>query len=65
MAFMDGASMWKFGLWLRRRYQEVIRRARDAGELVAGSGVPEIELAKEWEEQVNAQLVKPPRALYC
>lgn len=57
--FNDSESLAKLGSWLARRHRECSRRLAEALDALKACGVSEAELAKEWEAQINAQVVKP------
>lgn len=58
---MSYEARWTFGVWLRRRYTETVRRLSEATAVVGSCGVSERELGMQWDAQVQAQLKKVPR----
>ncbi|EJD44915.1 hypothetical protein AURDEDRAFT_64944 [Auricularia subglabra TFB-10046 SS5] len=61
MQALDELHAWKLGQWLCKRYLAAQRRLAEANDLIRGSEETEIELGRQWEEQVKAQLTKLPR----
>ncbi|EJD40664.1 hypothetical protein AURDEDRAFT_69821 [Auricularia subglabra TFB-10046 SS5] len=62
MRALNDASLWKIGVWLRRKHGEAVRRLAEARIALASCGVDEQELRAQWAAQVKAQVQKPPRA---
>ncbi|KZV94701.1 hypothetical protein EXIGLDRAFT_586684, partial [Exidia glandulosa HHB12029] len=59
--WLQHESMWKVGRWLLRRYNDAVERRNNVKLILDRSGVTRADLALEWQAQVTAQLVKPPR----
>lgn len=59
--FNDAEGLKKLGQWLARRFHSAEQRLSAAVRILAACGVSEAELAREWEAQVAAQIVKPNR----
>ncbi|EJD42054.1 hypothetical protein AURDEDRAFT_45402, partial [Auricularia subglabra TFB-10046 SS5] len=58
---MDAKALWLTGSWIRRRFLDAQKRLREAVDRLRGIDVPEAELYRQWELQVEAQLVKAQR----
>lgn len=61
IAALQRESMWKVGRWLLRRYQDATERLANVKLILDVATVTPAELALEWDSQVTAQLVRPPR----
>lgn len=55
--------MWKIGSWLARRFQNALGRQENVKIVLDRATVTRAVLQQEWQAQVAAQLIKPPRTL--